>query len=59
LRKLHVEKRRNYCLLVDIVRMVKTLRKRWAVRVARMGNKKIACTLLVGKPNGVIERDDF
>jgi hypothetical protein len=24
-----------------------------------MGNKKSACTLLVGNPNGVIERDRF
>lgn len=57
LRKLHVEEHRNNCSLLDIVRMVKTRRKRWTVRVARMENKKSACTLFVGKPNGVIERD--
>jgi hypothetical protein len=57
--KLHAEERRNYCSLLVIVRMVKTPRKRWTVRVARMGNKICACTLLVGKRNGVIERDRF
>jgi hypothetical protein len=59
LRKLHDEERHNYCSLLNIVRKIKTRRKRWTVRVARMGNKNSACTLLVGNPNGVIERDRF
>ena len=29
------------------------------MRVARMENKKLACTLLAGNPNGVTERDRF
>lgn len=50
---------RNNCSLLDIVRTAKTRRKGWTVRVARMENKKRTFTLLVGNPNGVIERDRF
>jgi hypothetical protein len=36
----------------SIIRMVKARRVRWAGHVARMGEKRIAYRLLVGKPEG-------
>jgi hypothetical protein len=34
----------------SIVRIKKAMRMRWAGHVARMGEKRNACKLLVGKP---------
>jgi hypothetical protein len=36
----------------SIIRIIKSRRMRWAGHVARMGEKKNACRLLVGKPEG-------
>jgi hypothetical protein len=33
-------------------RMIKSRRMRWAGHVARMGEKRNACRILVGKPEG-------
>jgi hypothetical protein len=35
-----------------IIRIIKSRRMRWAVRVARMGEKRNAYRLLLGKPEG-------
>jgi hypothetical protein len=32
--------------------MIKSRRRRWARHVARMGEKRNACRILVGKPEG-------
>jgi hypothetical protein len=36
----------------SIIRMIKSRRKRWAGTVARMGEKRNAYRILVGKPEG-------
>jgi hypothetical protein len=36
----------------SIIRTIKSRRMRWAGHVARMGEKRNACGLLVGKPEG-------
>jgi hypothetical protein len=37
---------------MSIIRIIKSRRMRWAGDVARMGEKRNACRLLVGKPEG-------
>jgi hypothetical protein len=51
-RKLHNEELRNLYSSVTIVRIIKSRRKRWEGHVARMGKKRSAYRLLVGKPMG-------
>jgi hypothetical protein len=36
----------------NIIRMIKLRRMRWAGHVARMGEKRNACRILVRKPEG-------
>jgi hypothetical protein len=36
----------------SVIRIIKSRRMRWAGHVARMGEKRNACRLLVGKPEG-------
>jgi hypothetical protein len=36
----------------SIIRMIKSRRIKWAGHVARMGEKRNACRILVGKPEG-------
>jgi hypothetical protein len=36
----------------SIIRIIKSRRMRWADHVTRMGEKRNACRLLVGKPEG-------
>jgi hypothetical protein len=38
----------------NIIRMIKSRRMRWAGHAARMGEKRNACRILVGKPEGRI-----
>jgi transcription termination factor 2 len=45
-RKLHKEE------LPSIIRMIKSRRMRWAGHIARMGQKRNAYRILVGKPEG-------
>jgi hypothetical protein len=52
LRKLHNEELRNLYYSLSIIRMIQTRRLRMAGRVARMGKKRNAYRLLVGKPEG-------
>jgi hypothetical protein len=51
-RKLHNEELHNLYPFPDIIRQVKSRRMRWAAHVARMGEERKACNVLVGKPEG-------
>jgi hypothetical protein len=51
-RKLHNEELRDLYSLPSIIRIIKSTRMRWAGHVARMGEKRNAFRLLVGKPDG-------
>jgi hypothetical protein len=51
-RKLHNEELRDLYSSPSIIRIIKSRRMRWAGHVARMGEKRNACRLLVGKPEG-------
>jgi hypothetical protein len=51
-RKLHNEEFHNLYSSPDIIRMIKSRRMRWAGYVARMGAKRNAYRILVGKPEG-------
>jgi hypothetical protein len=51
-RKLHNEELHDLYSSPGIIRIIKSRRMRWAAHVARMGEKRNACRLLVGKPKG-------
>jgi hypothetical protein len=51
-RKLHNEELHDLYSSPSIIRMIKSRRMRWAGHVARMGEKRNAYRLLVGKPEG-------
>jgi hypothetical protein len=51
-RKLHNEELRNLYSSPSIIRIIKSRRMRWAGHIARMGEKRNAYRLLVGKPEG-------
>jgi hypothetical protein len=51
-RKLHNEGLRDLYSSPSIIRIIKSRRMRWACHVARMGEKRNAYRLLVGKPEG-------
>jgi hypothetical protein len=51
-RKLHNEEFRDLYSSPNIIRVIKSRRMRWAAHVARMGEKRNAYRLLVGKPEG-------
>jgi hypothetical protein len=51
-RKVHNEELRDLYSSPIIIRIIKSRRMRWAVHVARMGEKRKAYRLLVGKPEG-------
>jgi hypothetical protein len=51
-RKLHNEELRDLYSSPSIIRIIKSRRMRWAGHVARMGEKKNAYRLMVGKPEG-------
>jgi hypothetical protein len=51
-RKLHNEELRDLYSLRSIIRIIKSRRMRLAGHVARMGEKRNAYRLLVGKPEG-------
>jgi hypothetical protein len=51
-KKLHNEELHNLCYSQIIIRMIKSRRMKWAGHVARMGEKRNACRILVGKPEG-------
>jgi hypothetical protein len=49
-RKLHNEELHNVYSSSNIIRMIKSRRMRWAGHTARMGAKRNAYRILVGKP---------
>jgi hypothetical protein len=51
-RTLHNEELYNLYTSLSIIRMIKSSRIRWARHVARMGAKRNAYRILVGKPEG-------
>jgi hypothetical protein len=51
-RKLHNKELHNLYSSPSIIRIIKSRRMRWAGHVARMGEKRNAYRLLVGKPEG-------
>jgi hypothetical protein len=51
-RKLHNEELHNLYSSPSIIRMIKSRRMRWAGHVARMGTKRKAYRILVGRPEG-------
>jgi hypothetical protein len=51
-RKLHNEELRDLYSSPSIIKMIKSMRMRWAGHGARMGEKWNAYRLLVGKPEG-------
>jgi hypothetical protein len=53
-RKLHNEELHNLYFSPSIIRIIKSMRMKWAGHVARMGEKRNVYRLLVGKPE---ERD--
>jgi hypothetical protein len=51
-RKLHNEELRDLYSSPSVIGIIKSRRMRWAGHVARMGKKRNAYRLLVGKPEG-------
>jgi hypothetical protein len=51
-RKLHNEELHSLYSSPSIIRMMKSRRMKWAGHVARMGEKRNAYRILVGKPEG-------
>jgi hypothetical protein len=51
-RKLHNEELHNLYSSPNMIRMIKSRRMRWAGNVARMGEKRNAYRILVGKSEG-------
>jgi hypothetical protein len=51
-RKLHNEELRDLYSSSTIIKIIKSRKMRWAGHVARMGEKRNAYRLLVGKPEG-------
>jgi hypothetical protein len=51
-RRLHNEELNNLYSSPNIIRVIKSRRMRWAGNVARMGEKRSAYTILVGRPEG-------
>jgi hypothetical protein len=51
-RNLHNEELHNLYPSPSIIRMIKSRRMRWAGPVARMGEKRNAYWILMGKPEG-------
>jgi hypothetical protein len=51
-RKLHNEELHNLYSSPSIIRIIKSRRMRWPGHMARMGEKRNTCRILVGKPEG-------
>jgi hypothetical protein len=51
-RKLHNEELHDLYSSPSIIRIIKKMRMRWAWHITRMGEKRNAYRLLVGKPEG-------
>jgi hypothetical protein len=57
-RKLHNQELHDLYASPSIIRIIKSQRTRWAGHVARMGEKRNAYRLLVGKPEGKNHYED-
>jgi hypothetical protein len=51
-KKLHIEELHNLYSSPSIIRMIKSITMKWTGHVARMGEKRNAYRILVGKPEG-------
>ena len=51
-RKLHNEELNDLYCSPNIVRAIISRRMRWAMHVARMGDRRVVYRVLVGKPDG-------
>jgi len=51
-RRLHNEELNDLYSSPDIVRVIKSIRMRWSLHVARMGEERAVYRVLVGKPEG-------
>jgi hypothetical protein len=51
-RRLHNEELNDLCSSPNIIRVIKLRRMRWVGHVARKGEKRGACRILVGRPEG-------
>jgi hypothetical protein len=51
-KKSHKEEFHNLFASVNIISVIKSKRIRWARHVARIGEMRYACNILVGKPEG-------
>jgi hypothetical protein len=51
-RKLHNEELHNLYFSPNTIRVIKSMKVRWAGHVAQMGEKRNAYRILVGKPEG-------
>ena len=51
-RRLHNEELNDLYSSPNVVRVIKSRRMRWAGHVARMGEERRVCRVLVGKPEG-------
>jgi len=51
-RRLHNEELNDLCSSPNIVRVIKSRRKRWAGHVARMGEERRVYRVFLGKPEG-------
>jgi hypothetical protein len=49
-RKLHNDELHDLCSSPSIIRIIKSKRMGWAGQLARMGEKRNVCRLMVGKP---------
>jgi hypothetical protein len=57
-RKLHNEELNDLYSSPNIIRVIKSRRMRWAVYVARMGERRGAYRVLLGKPDGKNHLED-
>jgi hypothetical protein len=53
--KLHNEELHNLHFSPSIIRMIKSRRMSWTGHVARMGEKRKACRILMGRPKGKLQ----
>jgi hypothetical protein len=53
--RLHNEELHNLSSSPSIIRMMKSRRVRWAGHVARVGEKRHAYRILLGKPEGKLQ----
>jgi len=51
-RRLHNEELNDLYSSPNTVRVIKSRRMRWAGNVARMGEERVVCRVLLGKPEG-------